>query len=309
MSLIFRSCCSPLVVLSADNDSTCDDIGCHHTCRDVIHVVEVLHLVLLIVHLLHLHLTVGVLVKDWDVRLVKVFVRSLVDVRLFIHRVRNRLLIIVSSARLPTRWLSLLWRWGISVDPLGQLPARHSLAVRLGIHVVDRLSVIFLHHVIWLSLADKTFGEGVLVDVVLIVQLWHREAADSFVRRTLYRFIVCLACSFKGMYVLILDVVDHILLVHGVDGYPNKLRVDCNSLWPVGEVWHMKGMKFRAVALEAHIVLVDRGARALAMSLNDLMSGQDEATGFLRFLRTWRLLHAGLTCEWFHLTRDVTVVC
>ena len=63
-------------------------------------------------------------------------------------------------------------------QPFRQFPARNAFPHGLRIHVIDRLagslSVILLF-----PLARQTLGEGVLIDIVLIVEFGHREAADA----------------------------------------------------------------------------------------------------------------------------------
>ena len=77
---------------------------------------------------------------------------------------------------------------------LCEFPARDAFASWLRIHVIDRLTRLFLGVRgggglligIWLRLArgDQALRERVLVDVMLIVELGHGEAGDALGRLT-----------------------------------------------------------------------------------------------------------------------------
>ncbi len=71
------------------------------------------------------------------------------------------------------------WRLFRSNHSFGQLPSWDSFPNGLCIHVIDRLSWLLFS--IWVFAAgDQTFWERIWVDVMLIVELWHREARYSF---------------------------------------------------------------------------------------------------------------------------------
>ena len=77
-------------------------------------------------------------------------------------------------------WL-YLWLLLLLDKSFGQFPATDTLANRLGIHIVDRLSRLSFA-VLTLSHTAQTFWERVLVDVVLVVVLRHRETTDTLCR-------------------------------------------------------------------------------------------------------------------------------
>ena len=80
------------------------------------------------------------------------------------------------------------------VHSLRKLPPRNALASWLSVHIVDGLPVKSLLLVLWLSLSNQSFRERILVYVVLVVQLWHREAADSLRPILANMAVVCIGC-------------------------------------------------------------------------------------------------------------------
>ena len=89
----------------------------------------------------------------------------------------------VASARkfaaVPTqaslRWCFLLFHY----NSLGELPPGDALANRLCVHVINRLPRPLRFTVGVLADAGEALRERVLVDVVLVVELRHWEAANS----------------------------------------------------------------------------------------------------------------------------------
>ena len=91
------------------------------------------------------------------------------------------------------------WWW---VHSLCELPTRNALARWLGIHIVNRLSVHPFLLILWLSLGYESFGERVFVNVVLIVQFWHRETANPLRPILVDMAVVCISGLLKTLIVL-----------------------------------------------------------------------------------------------------------
>ena len=174
ISLIIWRCSGTLVLLPANDYSSCHYVRCHNI---------VWHIGLVPCHLL-IRLCQSIL--SWTIInyrssvLIKIFIwREIQWVIPAIYRFVNWMFFRASVWFRSFLLCFLCFACRRRIHSLRKLPSWDAFPRRLGIHIIDRLPVYLFYLIFWSSLGNKTFREWVFIYVVLVVKLRHREATYS----------------------------------------------------------------------------------------------------------------------------------